>query len=228
MHAARRLLGAQRREALHRQRLAGGRAHDVRPRRGRRQGPPHRADPREGNGGLRGRRALRHDGPARQRPAPPLLQRRPRARRERARRARRGLPDRDARSSTTAASASAPARSAAPRSCSTWRSSTSRSARSSARRWPTSSSSRRRSAGWSPTCSGSSRWLPDRGPGRRRRARLLARVGDLQGRRRPSSSGTGQPRAAARRRRGLHARPSPTRRSCATSGSSRSSRAPTT
>ena len=94
--AARRLLGAERREALHRQRLARRRDHDLRPRRGRRQGQAHRADPREGHGGLRGRRALRHDGPARQRPAPPLLQGRPRPGRERARRARRGLPDRDA------------------------------------------------------------------------------------------------------------------------------------
>ena len=74
----------------------GRRVHDLRPLRGRRQGPPHRADPREGDEGLRGRRALRHHGPAGQRPAPPLLQRRPGAARERARRARRGLPDRDA------------------------------------------------------------------------------------------------------------------------------------
>ena len=94
--AARRLLGAERREALHRQRLQGRRVHRLRPLRGRRQGPPHRADPREGDEGLRGRRALRHDGPARQRPAPPPLQRRQGAGRERARRARRGLPDRDA------------------------------------------------------------------------------------------------------------------------------------
>ena len=45
-----------------------------------------------------------------------------------------------------------------PRACSTWRSTTSRSGASSAGRWPTSSSSRTRSAGWSPTCSGWSRW----------------------------------------------------------------------
>ena len=43
----------------------GRRLRHVRPRRGRRQGPPHRPDPREGHEGLRGRRALRHDGPAR-------------------------------------------------------------------------------------------------------------------------------------------------------------------
>ena len=95
--AARRLVGAERREALHRQRLARADVFATFARcRGRRQGPPHRADPREGHEGLRGRRALRHDGPARQRPAPPLLQRRPRPAGERARRARRGLPDRDA------------------------------------------------------------------------------------------------------------------------------------
>ena len=94
--AARRLLGAERGEALHRQRLARRRDHDLRPLRGRRQGQAHRARAREGHGGLRGRRALRHDGPARQRPAPPLLQGRPRPGRERARRARRGLPGRDA------------------------------------------------------------------------------------------------------------------------------------
>ena len=131
--------------------------HHLRALRGRRQGPPHRADPREGDEGLRGRRALRHDGPARQRPAPPLLQRRPGPARERARRARRGLPDRDADPQQ---------RPDRPRhrlgrrrqaASSTWRSTTSRSAASSASRWPTSSSSRTRSAGWSPTCSGSSR-----------------------------------------------------------------------
>ena len=42
--------------------------------------------------------------------------------------------------------------------CSTWRSSTSRSGASSVAAWPTSSWSRTRSAGWCPTCSGSSRW----------------------------------------------------------------------
>ena len=94
--AARRLLRAQRREALHRQRLEGRRVHRLRPLRGRRQGPPHRPDPGEGDEGVRGRRALRHDGPARQRPAPPVLQRRQGPGRERARRARRGLQDRDA------------------------------------------------------------------------------------------------------------------------------------
>ena len=83
-----RLMGAERGEALHRQRLEGRRLHRVRPCRGRRQGPPHRTDPREGDEGLRGRRALRHDGPARQRPAAALFQRRPGAARERPRRAR--------------------------------------------------------------------------------------------------------------------------------------------
>ncbi len=96
VRAARRLLGPERREALHRQRLARRRDHDLRPLRGRRQGQAHRPGPREGDGGARGRRALRHDGPARQRPPAPLLQGRPRPGRERARRARAGLPDRDA------------------------------------------------------------------------------------------------------------------------------------
>ena len=154
---ARRLVGAERREALHRQRLEGRGVHHLRPLRGRRQGPPHRADPREGDEGLRGRRALRHDGPARQRPAAPLLQRRQGPGRERARRARRGLQDRDA---------GAQQRPDRPRHrlgrgdqapASTWRSTTSRSAASSASRSRTSSSSRTRSPGWSPTCSGSSR-----------------------------------------------------------------------
>ena len=58
--------------------------------------PPHRVHRREGHGGLRGRQALRHDGPARQRPARAVLQRRARAARERARRARRRLQDRHA------------------------------------------------------------------------------------------------------------------------------------
>ena len=42
-----RLMGAERREALHRQRLQGRRVHRLRPLRGRRQGPPHRPDPRD-------------------------------------------------------------------------------------------------------------------------------------------------------------------------------------
>ena len=70
--------------------------------------------------------------------------------------------------------------------------------------------------------------VPDlraRRPGRRG---LLARVGDLQGRRDRVPLVRGQPLAAAARRRGVHEGPTPTRRSCATSGSSRSSREPTT
>ena len=86
---------------------------DLRPRRDRRQGPAHRADPREGDEGLRGRRALRHDGPARQRPAAAALQRRPGPAGERARRARRRLPRSRCRSSTTGASGSARGRSGA-------------------------------------------------------------------------------------------------------------------
>jgi acyl-CoA dehydrogenase family protein 9 len=49
--AAGRLLGAERGEALHRQRLAGGRDHHVRARRDRRRGPAHRAHPGEGDEG---------------------------------------------------------------------------------------------------------------------------------------------------------------------------------
>ena len=133
------------------------RDHHLRAGRDRRRGPPHRPDPREGDEGARGRRALRHHGAAGQRPAAPPLQRRPGAARERARRARRGVPGRDADPQQRPHRRSAPARSAVPRGCSTWRSSTSRSGASSAGRWPTSSWSRTRSAGWSPTCSGSSR-----------------------------------------------------------------------
>ena len=143
--AARRLLGAERREALHRQRLEGRRLHRLRPLRGRRQGPPHRADPREGDEGLRGRRALRHDGPARQRPPAPLLQGRQGAGRERPRRARRGLQDRDADPQQRAHRARHRLGRARPSSCSTSRSTTSRSGASSAARWPTSSWSRTRS-----------------------------------------------------------------------------------
>ena len=155
--AARRLLGAERGEALHRQRRHRRRLRHLRPRRGRRQGPPHRADPREGHEGVRGRRALRHDGPAGQRPAPPPLQRRPGAAGERPRRARRRVPDRDAhpqqrppqprhRLGRRDQGAARPDRSP-----------TSRSGGSSIMPWPTSSWSRTRSPGWSPTCSGSSR-----------------------------------------------------------------------
>ena len=155
--AAGRLLGTERREALHRQRGHGLGLHHLRSLRDRRQGPPHRADPREADEGLRGRRAVRHDGAARQRPPPPVLQGRPGAAGERSRRARRGLPDRDADPQQRAdrprhrlgGSDQGPARPGDR--------TTSRSGASSAIRWRTSSSSRTRSAGWSPTCSASSR-----------------------------------------------------------------------
>ena len=63
----RRLVGAQRREALDRQRLPRRRADRVRARRGRRQGQAHRAHPREGDGGARPDRAALQDArPARQ------------------------------------------------------------------------------------------------------------------------------------------------------------------
>ena len=60
------------------------------------------------------------------------------------------------------------------------------------------------------------------------RPRLLAGVRDLQGLRDRVPLVRRQPLAAARRRPGLPAHASPGRRSCATSASSRSSRAPTT
>ncbi len=87
--AARRLLEAERREAVHRQRRQGIRARHLRPHRGGRQGPPHGLHRREGHGGVRGRAPLRDDGPARQRPAPPVLQGRSDPARERPGRARR-------------------------------------------------------------------------------------------------------------------------------------------
>src|SRR3954470_15424600 len=46
------------------------------------RGPPHRADRDPRHGRLRGRRPLRHDGAARERPAPPPVQRRARPSRE--------------------------------------------------------------------------------------------------------------------------------------------------
>ena len=104
------------------------------------------------------------------------------------------------------------------------------SAASSAARWPTSSSSQEK-IGWMvsylfglesmaylTTAAWSTRASPDYS--------LESAICKVAGHRVPLVRG--QPRAAARRRRGLHARPSPTRRSCATSASSRSSRAPTT
>ena len=163
-----------------------------------------------------------------QRPAPPLLQRRPGAARERARRARRGLPDRDAdpqqrphrarhrlgrRRQEAARPVDRPRQGAAPV----------RPAAGRLRAGP----GQDRLDGLLPVRARVD-VLPDLRPGRRRRPRLLARVGDLQGLGDRVPLVRGQPRAAARRRRGLHARPSPTRRSCATSASSRSSRAPTT
>ena len=149
---------AERREALHRQRREGLGVRHLRPRRGRRQGPPHRADPREGDEGLRGRRALRHDGPARQRPAPPLLQRRAGAGGERPRRARRGLPHRDAHPQQRPAQPRHRLGRGGEGAARPGDRARHRARASSAGRWPTSSWSRTRSAGWSPTCSGSSRW----------------------------------------------------------------------
>ena len=205
--AARRLLGAERGEALHRQRLERRRVHDLRPRRGRRQGPPHRPDPREGDEGLRGRRALRHDGPARQRPAPASLQRRPGADRERARRARRGLPRSRCRSSTTGASGSGPARSAPAKKLLDLAIDHVKERRQFDRPLADFELVQEK-IGWMVshlfglesmcylTCG-----LVDAGV-----AGLLARVGDLQGLRHRVPLVRGQPRAAARGRRRLHAR----------------------
>ena len=155
--ASRRLLGSERREALHRQRGQGLGVHDLRPLRGGRQGSPHRADRREADEGLRGRRALRHHGAARATTFGASTSRTCGCRR----RTCSASPARASasrwRSSTTGGSAWARARSAPPSGCSTRRSSTSTIAASSAIRWPTSSWSRTRSAGWSPTCSGWSR-----------------------------------------------------------------------
>ena len=157
--AVRRLVGAQRREALDRQRLPRRRADRVRPRRGRRQGPPHRAHPREGDGGARPvRPALQDARPARQPPVPRALQRRARAAGERARRARRRLQDRDAiltngrigLGTGVGRPGQAPAR---PDDRARHRAPAVRPARS-----PTSTSSRRRSPGWSCSSSASSRW----------------------------------------------------------------------
>ena len=154
--AARRLLGPERREALHRQRLRRRRDHDLRPRRGRRQGPAHRALPREGDGRARGRRALRHDGPARQRPARPVRFKDVRVPAENVL----GEPGEGFRVAMQVLNNGriglGTGSVGAAKKLSTSRSTTSRSAASSASRSPTSSWSRTRSAGWSPTSSGSS------------------------------------------------------------------------
>ena len=92
----------------------GRRLHRLRPLRGRRQGPPHRADPREGDEGLRGRRALRHHGPARQRPAAPATSTTSGCRPRTCSASPATASGSRCRSSTTAASGSAPARSARP------------------------------------------------------------------------------------------------------------------
>ena len=86
----RRVVAAERREALDRQRRQG-RAHGLRQQRPR----PRRPHRREGHGGSQHRAALRHPRPARQPPAARALQERARARREPARRAGRRVPHRD-------------------------------------------------------------------------------------------------------------------------------------
>ena len=225
---ARRLLGPERREALHRQRLEGRRLHGIRARRGRRRGPPHRTDPREGHGGLRGRRALRHDGAARQRPAAPLLQRRAGAAENVL-----GEPGDGFRIAMSILN--------------NGRIGLGTGSVGAAKKLLDLTIHHTRERRQFGQVAGRLRARPGEDrldgllPVRARvdgvsdlRARrpggrgLLAGVGDLQGLRDRVPLVRGQPRAAAARRRGLHERPSPTRRSCATSGSSRSSRAPTT
>ena len=171
-----------------------------------RQGQAHRADAREGHGGLRGRRALRHDGPARQRPAPPLLQGRPRPGRERARRARRGLPGRDADPQQRAHRARhrlgrRRQEAARPHDRPRQGAAAVRPAAGRLRAGP----GQDRLDGLLPLRAGVD-VLPDLRAGRPRRPRLLARVGDLQGLGDRVPLVRGQPLAAARGRRGLHAR----------------------
>ncbi len=203
--AARRRLGAERGEALHRQRRHRRRLRHLRPRRGRRQGPPHRADPREGHEGVRGRRALRHDGPAGQRPAPPLLQRRAGAAGERPRRAGRRIPDRDAhpqqrspqpRHRVGGSDQGSPRPDHRPRQGAA----AVRSCPGRLRAGP----GQDRLDGLLPVRAGVDD-LPDLRARRRRGARLLAGVGDLQGLGDRVPLVRRQPRDAAARRRGLHA-----------------------
>ena len=107
--------------------------------------------------GLRGRRALRHHGAARATTCGASTSRTCGCRRRTCSASRARASTSRWRSSTTGGSGWGRARSAPPSGCSTRRSTTSTIAASSAIRWPTSSWSRTRSAGWSPTCSGWSR-----------------------------------------------------------------------
>ncbi len=226
--ASRRLLASERREALHRQRGQGLGVHDLRPLRGGRQGSPHRADRREADEGLRGRRALRHHGAARERPSPPLLQGRAGTAGERPRRARRGLPHRDGdpqqradrpglglrRRREVAARPGDRARHRAP------------PVRPSAGRLRA-GPGQDRLDGHLPVRAGVD-VLPDLRPGRRRHPRLLARVGDLQGLRDRVPVVRGQPDAAAQGRRRLPAHRALREGAPRHPHLSRSSRAPTT
>ena len=117
--AAGRVLGPERGEALHRQRLPRRRDHHLRPRRDRRRGPPHRAA-----SWRRGWRASRSASASTRWGCRPTTFAASTSRTSGCRpRTCSASPARASgsrcRSSTTAASASAPARSAAPRSCST-------------------------------------------------------------------------------------------------------------
>ena len=153
---ARRLLGAERGEALHRQRGQGRRVHDLRPLRGRRQGSPHRADRREGDEGLRGRRALRHHGP-RGNDLRRLYFKDVRVPPENVL----GEPGEGFHIAMEILNNGRIGLGTGSVGAAKWLLDKAidhvKIASSSASRWPTSSSSRTRSAGWSPTCSGSSR-----------------------------------------------------------------------
>ena len=203
----RRRLAAGRDEALHRQRRQGLRVRHLRRDRGRRQAAPHRVHRREGDEGLRGRPPLRHDGPARKRPPRAALQRRAGAAGERARRAGRGLQDRDADPQQRpdeprhrlGRRGEAPARpDDRPRQGA-------QAVRPPARRLRA-RPGQGRLDGRLPLRARVD-GLPDAGPRRRGRARLLARVGDREGRRHRVPLVPGQSRPAAQGRRRLHARP---------------------
>ena len=154
--AVRRLVRPQRREALHRQRLEGLGALDVREDRGR----PTTSSRWSSRATWRGSRsATATTRWACARTTCGTCTSTASGSRRRTCSASRGTASRSpCTRSTTGACRWGRAPWAARRSCSTRSSTTSRSGGSSACRWPSSSSSRTRSAGWSPTCSGSRRW----------------------------------------------------------------------
>ena len=206
--AARRLMGAERREALHRQRLARARVFVTFARAEVGGEDRHIALIVErGHGGLRGRRALRHDGPARQRPPPPLLQRRARARR----RTCSASPARASRSPCTILNNGRLSLGTGSVGGAKWLLDRSIDHVKERRQFGTPLADFelvQDKIGWMvsylfglESMAYLTTGLVDAG-----RARLLARVGDLQGLRHRVPLVRGQPRAAARGRRGLHAR----------------------